>query len=73
MHHYFSKEAFLNDQDGRKKMTKKPPEIPLTGNPEPASIDPEDPLITKADHEIIPDEDPGETTPYEPPSPGEGP
>ena len=73
MQHSFTKEALLNDQDGRKKITKKPFETPLTGNSEPEPIDPEESLIFEEVHEIIPDEDPDETTPYEPPSPGEGP
>lgn len=72
MQHYFTKEALLNEQDGRKKITKKPSEAPSTGNPV-IPVDPEEPIISEEDHEIIPDEDPDEITPDDPPSPGEGP
>ena len=36
-------------------------------------IDPEEPIVPIEDPDIIPDEDPFETPPYEIPPPGEGP
>ena len=36
-------------------------------------IDPEEPIVPMEDPDIIPDEDPFETPPYEIPPPGEGP
>jgi hypothetical protein len=36
-------------------------------------IEPEDPVIPVEDPDIIPDEEPFETPPYEIPEPGEGP
>jgi len=53
----------------------KPLEIPSPeGKPEiDPIIDPEEPLIPTENPDIIPDEDPFETPPYEIPPPGEGP
>jgi hypothetical protein len=36
-------------------------------------FDPEEPIVPEEDPEIIPDENPYETPPYEIPEPGEGP
>ena len=36
-------------------------------------VDPEEPIVPIEDPDIIPDEDPFETPPYEIPPPGEGP
>ncbi len=39
----------------------------------PLPVDPEEPGIPEEDPDIIPDENPFETPPYEMPEPGEGP
>jgi len=70
---YFTNEGLLNEPEARKKIKSKPSETPSTGNPEIEPIDPEEPIISYEDHEIIPEEDLDETPPYEPPSAGEGP
>jgi hypothetical protein len=59
----------------KKKQPDKPFEIPSPGKlPEiKPSVDPEEPLIPEENPDIIPDEDPFETTPDEIPAPGEGP
>jgi hypothetical protein len=58
----------------KKKKTAKPFEIPPPKkHPEIEPVDPEEPISTIEDPEIIPEEDPDETPPYEPPVPGEGP
>jgi hypothetical protein len=54
----------------------KPAEIPLPGkipmiNPD--VIDPEEPVVTEEDPDILPDEEMDATPPYEPPTAGEGP
>ncbi len=59
----------------KKKKTDKPHVVPGpvkepdTGPP----ADPEEPLLTDEDPDIIPDEETAETPPYEAPPPGEGP
>lgn len=60
-----------------KKIKKKeePNEIPFPKK-EPdinVPIDPEEPLLPKEDPNVLPDENPYETPPYEVPQPGEGP
>jgi hypothetical protein len=58
-----------------KKIKPGTPEIPSPGkHPEiDAPFDPEEPVIPEEAPDIIPDEDPFETFPYEIPPPGEGP
>ena len=46
-----------------------PDKLPEINSP----VDPEDPVVPPEDPEIIPDEDPFESPPYEIPPPGEGP
>lgn len=59
----------------KKKIPGKPIEIPSPDNhPEIIQpFDPEDPVMPIEDPDIIPDEDPYETPPYEIPPPGESP
>ncbi|WP_460551083.1 hypothetical protein [Ferruginibacter profundus] len=58
-----------------KKLPVKPVEIPVPKEkPEiELPIDPEAPLIPEEDPDIIPEENPFETPPFELPEPGEGP
>lgn len=58
-----------------KKTPERPNEFPAPDkHPEIIQpIDPEDPVMPIEDPEIIPDEDPFETPPYEIPPPGESP
>ncbi len=71
---------FINKKFQRLSMpTKKKPgmpsEIPAPHKQPDISepTDPEEPIIPKEDPDIIPDEEPFETPPYEIPQPGEGP
>ena len=59
----------------KKTQPAKPAEIPLPEqHPETQMpIDPEEPLTPEENPDIIPDENPFETPPYELPDPGEGP
>ena len=57
-----------------KKQPGKPFEIPSPEkHPEIEPADPEEPIIPEEDPDIIPDENPFETPPYEIPPPAEGP
>lgn len=60
----------------KNKKTGKPVKKPLPKpkiEPEVKPIDPEDPIISEVDPEIIPDDEEIEAPPYEPPPPAEGP
>lgn len=59
----------------KKKKADKPVEVPSPGKYIEVNPDeiPESPALPEEDPEIIPDEDPFETPPYEIPEPGEGP
>ncbi len=59
----------------KKKKTDQPAEVPTPEkNPERLFPDePEVPELPKEDPDVIPDEEPFETPPYETPPPGEGP
>jgi hypothetical protein len=58
----------------KKKKTGKSSKTPSPEkHPEIEPPDPEEPIVTEEDPEIIPDEDPDETPPYKTPPPGEGP
>ena len=60
--------------DKKKKPAELPEIMPPSKEPELYPlIDPEEPLIPLEDPDVIPEEDPYETPPYEYPPPAEGP